>query len=221
MTIFYVFFVGFFFFSPAADGPAELGGCEDKVKELLRGGGRCLCLCMRGYSCPIIWWGYFLCVLSSTCRPQRQSGRRKHVLSLMTECHDCPCWGKEACQGVFHFTDNHIRHGRPPLSDWAQTLTFHETLWAKTQRFWVWLPGQIKSFGVTLIDSGRSVSWCELGQGCVKHPRFLWRWGHKWQWVLFISAQDVTVSHILHCSVSEMMMWSDTWCPRARRLQKI
>lgn len=29
-------------------------------------------------------------------------------------CQDCPCCGKEACQGALHFTDDHIRHGRPP-----------------------------------------------------------------------------------------------------------
>lgn len=32
----------------------KVGGCDDKVKEMLCGGGRCAHLCVWGYFCPVI-----------------------------------------------------------------------------------------------------------------------------------------------------------------------
>lgn len=32
-----------------------VGGRDCKVKEMLCGGGRCVCLCMQSYFGPIIW----------------------------------------------------------------------------------------------------------------------------------------------------------------------
>lgn len=124
-----------------------VGRCDDKVKEMLRGGGRSVCLfvfvCVRLFLSRHLVKLFSVC-LSSTCRARSQSRRRKHVLSLMTVCQDCPCWGKEACQGVLHFTDDHIRHGRPPLSDWAQkrspdinlpwNIMCKDTIWSLTSR---------------------------------------------------------------------------------------
>ncbi|TNN89289.1 hypothetical protein EYF80_000577 [Liparis tanakae] len=46
-------------------------------------------------------------------RARSHSGRREHVLSLMTEYQGCPCWGKEACHRAPHFSDGHIRRGGP------------------------------------------------------------------------------------------------------------
>lgn len=73
----------------------KVGGCNDKVKWMLWGrvwGGRCTQLFLSYHLVKLLSLH-----LSYTCRAQSQSRRRKHVLSLMTECQDCPCWGKEAC----------------------------------------------------------------------------------------------------------------------------
>lgn len=73
----------------------KVGGCNDKVKWMLWGGGsRCARLFLSRHLVKL-----FSLRLSYTCRAQSQSRRRKHVLSLMTGSQGCPCWGKEACQG--------------------------------------------------------------------------------------------------------------------------
>lgn len=64
-----------------------VGGRDGKVKEMLRGGGRCVCLCVQSYFGLIIQGScvFFPCVFVFGLQGTELSGRRKHALALMTE----------------------------------------------------------------------------------------------------------------------------------------
>lgn len=109
-----------------------VGGRDGKVKEMLRGGGRCVC------ACKVISVSSFReVVFFSLCVRLWLAGHgaeREEETCARTndrKCQDCPCCGKEACRGALHFTDDHIRQADRAKwlsSDRARTLTFHETL---------------------------------------------------------------------------------------------
>lgn len=106
----------------------------------------CLFVYMRLFLSHHLVELFSLC-LSSTCRTRSQSRRRKRALtndrvsglSLLGErsvsrCASLHWWPHQTGQTTAKWLS----------SERVRTLTFHETLCAKTRRFWVWLPGEIK-----------------------------------------------------------------------------
>lgn len=134
---------------------------------------------------------YPLVCLSSACRARSQSRRRKHVLSLMTECQDCPCWGKEACQRAPPSSDDRIGRGQTS-AEWpssGRTLTFVEAPRAKTTRLWEFkLFCLLASVGLTRpVVAGTQLEQSSKGRWTKRNVTDMRRacdglpWIHEWR----------------------------------------